>query len=150
MTLYPQIAKVKVSTSESCCRVFLGILPALFVHRAIDKWEAARRAQLYIEEMKKEQKQEADILKRRVEHGAENLFRMTPNNLINLCGLPSGQQTIELLTSLSPLWVIWVPTRIPSPFRLFVMKTRGVTHAVQFCKSRCFLTDTSDTVLHGN
>lgn len=77
----PQHLVLKVAAG-----VFLGILAALFVYRAFDRWESKRRARAYIEEQQREQKQEADLQRGRIEHAAQNLFRITPNDLINRCG----------------------------------------------------------------
>jgi hypothetical protein len=47
-------------------------------------WEAKQRVRLYIEE----QKQQADAAKERLDRAESRLFKLSPNQALELCGLP--------------------------------------------------------------
>jgi hypothetical protein len=64
--------------------VFLGILAAALVYEGFNIWEAKQRVRLYIEE----QKQQADAAKERLDRAESRLFKLSPNQALELCGLP--------------------------------------------------------------
>jgi hypothetical protein len=64
--------------------VFLGILAAALVYEGFNIWEAKQRVRLYMEE----QKQQADAAKERMKRADARLFKLSPNQALELCGSP--------------------------------------------------------------
>jgi hypothetical protein len=71
-------------TLKIACGVFLGILAAAGVYEAINIWEVQQRARMYAAQ----QKQEAELLKARMDRAESRLFKLSPNQALELCGLP--------------------------------------------------------------
>jgi hypothetical protein len=76
---------VKYGVLKIAAGVFLGIVAAFCVYKAVEAWEIHARAKRYVEQ----QRLEAEALQSRISEAAEKLEpSLTPDKLVVLCGPP--------------------------------------------------------------
>src|SRR5207302_6407419 len=79
--------------------VFLGILAALDLDKAIDIWELHEREKAYAEQ----QRLEAEALSARMKRAAEIMNQLTPDKMVTLCGSPLRENYAKGIDTLS-MW----------------------------------------------